>query len=159
MDTWNNSVGSSIGASLPINSSAEDIAAAVMAALNRGELITQVPDPYGRTAELSEFLKGALVAVEQGRDAYIAYQQSSYHSLDTWGDKADFIRDAFFKAGAAAIYRDPLVLDLTGDGVTLLSLSAGTNFDMDATGMTHLLMYVVMGSTSSLRLRALILLT
>jgi len=120
MDQWNNEVGRELGEGITSPFYKDEIAQRVYNALQNGELIT---DP--------------------GTDPRV-WNGSDYFQPGTWPDPSNVpfpidpnsfqdsiintLKDLF---GTAEITRSPIILDLNGDGVKTISLSAGTHFDLD----------------------------
>jgi Ca2+-binding RTX toxin-like protein len=138
MDVWNNAIGRDIGAALPVNTPAEKIAEEVIKAISEGKLITSLNDPLEREASLSPFLQHFLDAIAVGRASYLFYQAANYLGVLSWPDKVEFLKNSLVSAGSALIVRDPLALDLNGDGIIATRpLQDGTHFDSDGNGFSE----------------------
>lgn len=127
MDLYNNGVGREIASQVGPTATLEQLADAVLAAVLDGRLVTSPNDP-----RLIPY-----VPVTEAERA--AYNQVTGYFATRFNEMPSTVQALFFSAGyAQQPWRDPLVLDLNGDGALETRREDGTtHFDFDGNGFAE----------------------
>lgn len=134
-DFWNNSVGISIGmaaAQQSGNLSEYDIAVLVKAALERGDLITNKDTDQRLAPEMSTFVDARTVIEECIAGTRVTWVRSGPSLFDLMNRATSHV-----KLAMEITNRDPLLLDLDGDGIETISVSNGRYFDYAGDGFAE----------------------
>ncbi|MBU2591569.1 MAG: hypothetical protein KKC21_06085 [Nitrospinae bacterium] len=144
MDLWNNEQGRQIGEEALndwTNLLDPDIGQRVNDKLQKGDLITDTsdlrkwvePPPGGIFQNIQDFIDSTIDEIGGKIGEF-------YNDLVDLSDIVQIVSDSFNTAIGTAlpvVRRDPLILDLDGDGTETIGVDAGAYFDHDANGFAE----------------------